>query len=60
MLEDFGTNIDYASSDIKPIFVGKIFDLNRKIKNKIKRTRDDATSNHLKYISMQLSEFIDD
>ena len=56
----FGTNIDYASSDIKPIFVGKIFPLNRKIKNKIKRTRDDATSNHLKYISMQLSEFIDD
>ena len=56
----FGTNIDYASSDIKPIFVGKIFDLDRKIKNKIKRTKDDATSNHLKYISMQLSEFIDD
>ncbi len=40
--------------------VRKIFDLDRKIKNKIKRTRDDATSNHLKYISMQLSEFIDD
>ena len=55
----FGNNIDYASSDIKPILMGKIFDLNKKIKNKIKKTRDEATSNHLKYISMQLSEFTD-
>ena len=55
----FGNNIDYASSDIKPILMGKIFDLNKKIKNKIKRTRDEATLNHLKYISMQLSEFTD-
>ena len=39
--------------------MGKIFDLNKKIKNKIKKTRDEATSNHLKYISMQLSEFTD-
>ena len=55
----FGNNIDYASSDIKPILMRKVFDLNKKIKNKIKRTRDEATSNHLKYISMQLSEFTD-
>ena len=55
----FGNNINYASSDIKPILMWKIFDLNKKIKNKIKKTRDEATSNHLKYISMQLSEFTD-
>ncbi len=55
----FGNNIDYASSDIKPILMGKIFNLNKKIKNKIKKTRDEATLNHLKYISMQLSEFTD-
>ena len=54
----FGNNIDYASSDINPIFMGKVFDLNKKIK-KIKKTRDEATSNHLKYISMELSEFTD-
>ena len=36
----------------------KVFDLNKKIKNKIKRTRDEATSNHLKYISKLLCNYL--
>ena len=53
----FGTNIDFQSSDIRSIVLGEIISLDKKIKIKIKKTNDDSSINHLKYIKTLISEY---
>ena len=56
----FGTNIDFQSSDIRSIVLGEIISLDKKIKLKIKKTNDDSSINHLKYIRTLISEYNED
>ena len=53
----FGTNIDFQSSDIRSIVLGEIISLDKKIKIKIKKSNDDSSINHLKYIKTLIAEY---
>ena len=53
----FGANIDFQSSDIRSIVLGEIISLDKKIKIKIKKTNDDSSINHLKYIKTLIAEY---
>ena len=53
----FGTNIDFQSSDIRSKVLGEIISLDKKIKIKIKKTNDDSSINHLKYIKTLIAEY---
>ncbi len=55
----YGTNVSYESSDIKSILIGKVFDLDKRIKSKLKRTKDEGSLNHLRHLSLLISDFID-
>ena len=52
----YGVNIKFDESDIRPIILGEIIDLKKKIESKIKRTKEESTLNHLFYIKMNLNE----
>ncbi len=56
----FGINIKFDASDIRPIVLGEIMELEKLIKSKIKKTKDKNTLNHLRYLLLNISEVTDD
>ena len=55
-----GINIKFDASDIRPIVLGEIMELEKLIKSKIKKTKDKNTLNHLRYLLLNISEVTDD
>ena len=54
----FGANIKFSESDIRPIILGELRDLQEKFKIKTKKTKDKETRNHLQYLKMMIDEVI--
>ena len=54
----FGANIKFSESDIRPIILGELRDLQEKFKIKSKKTKDKETKNHIQYLKMMIDEVI--
>ena len=54
----FGANIKFSESDIRPIILGELKDLQEKFNIKSKKTKDKETRNHLQYLKMMIDKVI--
>ena len=54
----FGANIKFSESDIRPIILGELKDLQEKFNIKSKKTKDKETRNHLQYLKMMIDNVI--
>ena len=54
----FGANIKFSESDIRPIILGELKDLQVKFNIKFKKTKDKETRNHLQYLKMMIDKVI--
>ena len=54
----FGANIKFSESDIRPIILGELKDLQQKFNIKSKKTKDKETRNHLQYLKMMIDKVI--
>ena len=54
----FGANIKFSESDIRPIILGELRDLQEKFKIKSKKTKDKETRNHFLYLEMMIDDII--
>ena len=54
----FGANIKFSESDIRPIILGELRDLQEKFKIKSKKTKDKETRNHFLYLEMMIDDMI--
>ena len=54
----FGANIKFSESDIRPIILGELKDLQEKFNIKSKKIKDKETRNHLQYLKMMIDKVI--
>jgi|TARA_B110000881_G_scaffold219052_1_gene239931 hypothetical protein len=52
----YGANIKFDESDIRPIILNELIDLEKKIKSGIKQSKDKNTKNHLTYLGLLIKE----
>ena len=52
----YGSNVKFDESDIRPIVLAELMNLEKKIKSGIKQAKDSNTKNHLIYLSHLIKE----
>lgn len=52
----YGSNVKFDESDIRPIILNELLNLEKKIKSGIKQAKDKNTKNHLTYLGLLIKE----